>query len=132
MKRVALFLLVVMVSVGCATKIEKARKNIQGTWRIEAVVEDGQDVTAAYTATRVNYRISFDNDNGFVEVYQLSAGSDEVSIIGTWDFTNKAEQITLVDANQTRTFRVDKLDEDEFNVTDLGSSNDRMLRFVPN
>ena len=132
MKKYIVFLLVVMVGVGCATKEEQARTNIQRTWRISKVFENGQDVTSTYTSTRANYRITFDGNNGFVEVYQQFSGGDDVTITGSWDFSDKATQLILSDNNQTRVYRIEKIDEDELNITDQGSSNDRMIEFVPN
>lgn len=131
MRGVVAFLLVTMITVGCATKVERARTDIQRTWRIEFVSENGQDVTEQYTSTRNNYRITFDNDNNFQEVYQQLVGGDEIAINGSWDFSDQATQLTLVDDNGTRIYQVDKLDEDELNVTDLSSNNDRMIQFVP-
>ena len=131
MKKSLLFLLVVMIGVGCATKEEQARTNIQGTWRIELVTENGLDVTTEYMSTRVNYRITFDGDNGFIEIYQQFVGGDDVVINGSWDFSDKATQLILTDNNQSRVFTIDKLDEDELNVTDQGSNNNRKIEFVP-
>lgn len=132
MRKSIFFLMVVMIGVGCATKEEQARTNIQGTWRIDKVFEDGQEVTTAYLSTRANYRITFDGNNGFVEVYQQFAGGDDVTVVGTWSFSDKATQLILADNNQSRVYRIEKIDEDELNVTDQGSSNDRMIEFVPN
>lgn len=132
MRKTILFLMVVMVGVGCATKEEQARTNIQNTWRIDKVFENGQEVTSTYTSTRVNYRITFDGNNGFVEVYQQFSGGDNVTVAGSWSFSDKATQLILSDNNQARVYTIDKLDEDELNVTDQGSSNDRMIEFVPN
>ena len=124
--------MVTMVSVGCATKLERARTDIQRTWRIAFVSENGQDVTVQYTSTRNNYRVTFDNDNNFQEVYQQFVGGDEITVNGSWDFSDQATQLTMVDDNGTRVYQIDKLDDDELNVTDLGSNNDRMIQFVPN
>lgn len=120
-----------MIVSGCATKDEKARNNIQGSWQIEFVSENGQDVTAEYTSTLVNYRITFDNNGGFVERYQQTAGGDEIVTPGTWIFTDNSTQLTLTSNGQNRLYRIDKLDEDELNVTDVGSTNNRMIQFVP-
>jgi hypothetical protein len=127
-----LFLLVVLVGVGCATQEEQARTNIQNTWRIDKVFENGQEVTSTYLNTRVNYRISFDGNNGFVEVYKQFAGGDDITVVGTWSFSDKATQLILADNAQSRVYQIDKLDEDELNITDQGSNNDRMIHFVPN
>lgn len=127
--RITAFLLIVMISVGCATKEERARTNIQGTWRISNVFEAGQDITAQYTQTRVNYRITFDGNNGFVEVYQQFNGGDDITVAGTWDFSDSATQLTLATSSQSRIYSIDKLDEDELHITDLSSSNDRQIQF---
>ncbi len=120
-----------MIVSGCATKDEKARNNIQGSWQIEFVSENGQDVTAEYTLTLVNYRITFDNNGGFVERYQQTAGGEEIVTPGTWFFTDNSTQLTLTSNGQNRLYRIDKLDEDELNVTDVGSTNNRMIQYVP-
>lgn len=132
MRRVVAFLLIVIVSVGCATKLEQARSNIQQTWRIDTVFQNGQDITVSYKSTRVNYRITFNKDNDFQESYQLSAGGDEVSVSGTWDFSDGVSRLTMVDNNQTRIYQVDKLDEDNLNLSDLGANSDLMIQYVPN
>jgi hypothetical protein len=131
MKNLSLFLLVVMIGVGCATNEEQARTDIQGTWKIDLVTENGQDVTSAYMSTRVNYRITFDGDNGFIEIYQQFVGGDNVVINGSWDFSDKATQLILTDNNQSRVFSIDKLDEDELNLTDQGSNDNRKLQLIP-
>ncbi|MFM1875001.1 MAG: Lipocalin-like domain [Bacteroidota bacterium] len=132
MRGTIVLLFAVLMTLGCATKEEQARTDILGTWRIEFVFENGQDITAAYTNTRVNYRISFDNNGGFEENYQVFAGGDNVTLLGAWDFSDKATKITLNGGGQVRVYQVDKLDEDEFNVTDLSSNNERQIEFVPN
>lgn len=132
MSRLIGFLLITIVAVGCATKLERARNNLQGTWRIEKVLEDGQDITSSYLSNRVNYRITFGGDNEFTERYLLFAGGDEVSVSGNWDFSNNAEQLTLSDGNQSRIYEVNQIDEGVLNVTDRTTSDTRQIEFRPN
>lgn len=127
-----MFALVIMVGVGCATKLERARNNLQGTWRINKVLEDGQDITSSYLSNRVNYRITFGGDNEFTERYLLFAGGDEVSISGNWDFSNNAEQLTLSDGNQSRIYEVNQIDEGILDITDRTTSATRQIEFRPN
>ena len=127
-----MFALVMMVGVGCATKLERARNNLQGTWRINKVLEDGQDITSSYLSNRVNYRITFGGDNEFTERYLLFAGGDEVSISGNWDFSNNAEQLTLSDGNQSRIYEVNQIDEGILDITDRTTSATRQIEFRPN
>lgn len=131
MRKSILYVVIALIAVGCATALEQARTNIQATWRIERVVENGQDVTTEYTATRVNYRIAFDGNNGFVETYQQFSGGDEITISGAWDFSDKATQLILTDNNQQRIYRIDKLDDNEMNLTDKTTTIDRQIEFVP-
>ena len=121
-----------MIVAGCATKEEQARTNIQRSWRIDKVFENGQEVTSSYTATRANYRIYFDGDNTFEEVYQQFSGGDNVTVTGIWEFSDNASLLTLTDNNQSRLYAIDKLDEDELNISDRNSNNDRKIEFVPN
>ena len=132
MKKALGVLLVVMIVAGCATKEEQARTNIQRSWRIDKVFENGQEVTSSYTATRANYRIYFDGDNTFEEVYQQFSGGDNVTVTGIWEFSDNASLLTLTDNNQSRLYAIDKLDEDELNISDRNSNNDRKIEFVPN
>ena len=132
MSRIIVFALVIMVGVGCATKLERARNNLQGTWRINKVLEDGQDITSSYLSNRVNYRITFGGDNEFTERYLLFAGGDEVSISGNWDFSNNAEQLTLSDGNQSRIYEVNQIDEGILDITDRTTSATRQIEFRPN
>lgn len=132
MRKSIFYVIVALVAVGCATALEQARTNIQGTWRIEKVIENGQEVTADYTSTRVNYRIAFDGNNGFVETYQQFSGGDEITISGAWDFSDKATQLILTDNNQSRIYTIDKLDDNELNLTDKTTTIDRQIEFVPN
>lgn len=132
MKKALGVLLVVMIAAGCATKEEQARTNIQRSWRIDKVFENGQEVTSSYTATRANYRIYFDGDNTFEEVYQQFSGGDNVTVTGIWEFSDNASLLTLTDNNQSRLYAIDKLDEDELNISDRNSNNDRKIEFVPN
>ena len=124
-------LLVVMVSAGCATRDEKARNNISNTWRISKVFQNGNDVTESYLESRVDYRISFTRSGEFQENYAPFSGGEPISISGNWVFSDGINKITLTDANLTRVYQVDELSEDNFNVTDQGSSNGREIQFVP-
>jgi outer membrane lipoprotein-sorting protein len=131
MKRVAVLFLIVIVSIGCATKEEKARTNLTQVWRIAKVFQNGQNITMSYLENHVNYRISFSNNGTFLETYLPADGSSEISINGAWVFSDGINKITLTDNNQSRIFEIDLLDEDNFNVTDLGSSNGRQFEFLP-
>jgi hypothetical protein len=131
MKRTTVFLLALIMAVGCATKDEKARTNIAQTWKISKVFQNGSDVTTTYTETRQNYRISFTNGGTFQESYLVSTGGSEVNVSGSWVFSDGINKVTLTDGTQTRVYQVDLLDEDNFNITDLGSSNNREIQFVP-
>lgn len=132
MKKLLGLVLVTVLAAGCATKIEQARNNIQRMWRIDKVFENGQEVTSSYTATRANYRIYFDGDNTFEEVYQQFASGENVTVTGSWEFSDNASLLTLTSANQSRIYAIDKLDEDELNITDRSSNNERRIEFVPN
>lgn len=124
-------LLVIMVSAGCATRDEKARNNISNTWRISKVFQNGNDVTESYLESRVDYRISFTRSGAFQENYAPFSGGEPISISGNWVFSDGINKITLTDANLTRVYQVDELSEDNFNITDQGSSNGREIQFVP-
>lgn len=131
MKRLVAYLLVMFVVVGCATKAEKARTNIAQTWKISKVFQNGIDVTTTYMETRENYRISFTNGGTFQESYLLSVGGNPVNVSGSWVFSDGIRKVTLTDGNQTRVYEVDLLDENNFNITDLGSTNNREIQFIP-
>lgn len=130
MRKIAVFLLVVMVGVGCATKEEKARTHIAQTWKIFKVYENEQDVTTDYVESRINYRITFHTNDAFEESYYPFSGADLLSVTGTWIFSDGISKVTLTDNNQTRVYQVDLLDEDNFNITDLGASNGRKIEFI--
>ncbi len=131
MKRVIGLLLVIVVATGCATKEEKARTNIAQVWRIDKVFQNGADVTTNYTNTRIDYMISFDNNGTFLESYYPSSGGSQIVVNGTWFFTDGVSKVALDDSNQSRIYQIDLLEEDNFNITDLGSSNNRQIEFVP-
>jgi len=131
MRNLIAVLLVVMVSVGCATKDEKARTNISQTWIISKVFQNGNDVTSTYLDTRQEYRITFSNNGTFAESYRQFSGGAPINIPGTWVFSDGVNKVTLTDNNQTRVYQVDELEEDNFNITDLGSTNNREIQFVP-
>lgn len=131
MRNLIVVLLVIMVSTGCATKDEKARTNIAGTWRISKVYQNGNDITDTYLDTRPNYRIKFTNGGDFQETYSPFSGGTPISVSGAWVFSDGINKVTLTDANQTRVYQVDELSEDNFNITDLGSTNKREIHFVP-
>jgi hypothetical protein len=132
MRNLIAVLLVVMVSVGCATKDEQARKNIAQTWRVSKVFQDGNDITTTYLDTRQEYRLTFSNNGTFAESYRPFSGSAPVNIPGTWVFSDGIKKVTLTDDNQTRLYQVDELSEDNLNITDLGSFNEREIQFVRN
>jgi hypothetical protein len=131
MNKAIAYFLVMLVVVGCATKAEKARTNIAQTWKISKVFQNGADVTTTYTETRENYRISFTNGGTFQESYLVSTGGNQVNISGSWVFSDGIRKVTLTDGNQTRVYEVDLLDENNFNITDLGSTNNREIQFIP-
>ena len=130
MRNLIAVLLVVMVSVGCATKDEKARKNIAQTWRVSMVFQDGNDVTSTYLATRLEYRLAISNNGTFTESYRPFSGSNLINVSGTWVFSDGINKVTLTDGNQTRVYQIDELGEDNFNITDLGSTNNLEILFV--
>lgn len=121
--------MVAAIATGCATKEEKARTNLTQIWKVNKVLENGNDVTATFNNSQVGYRISFDNNGSFLETYSFN--SDQVSINGTWFFSDGISKISLEDNNQSRIYQIDLLDEDHFNITDLGSSNQRQIEFIP-
>jgi hypothetical protein len=131
MRKLIAILLVVMVSAGCATKDEKARTNISKTWRISKVFQNGNDVTTTYLETHEDYRLKFTNTGNFQETFKPFSGGDPISVSGSWFFSDGIKKVTLSDGNQTRVYQVDQLDEDNFNITDLGSTNNREILFVP-
>ena len=130
MKNLIAVLLVVMVSTGCATKDEKARKNIAQSWRISKVFQNENDVTATYLDTRLEYRLSLSNNGTFTESYRPFSGSNLINISGSWVFSDGINKVTLTDGNQTRIYQIDDLSEDNFNITDLGSTNNLEILFV--
>ncbi|MCF8276327.1 MAG: hypothetical protein K9J17_06275 [Flavobacteriales bacterium] len=132
MRKTVMFLLVTMASIGCATKLEQARTHIAQTWTISKVFTNGQDVTSSYLDVHVNYTLNFGSTGQFTEMFKPSVGENLVTNTGSWDFSDGINQVTMSDNNQTRVFKVNRLDEDHFNVTDLGSSNERQFEFVPN
>lgn len=129
MKRFIGFLLIAAIATGCATKEEKARTNLTQVWKVQKVLENGIDVTASFNNSQIGYRISFDNNGTFLETYSFN--SNQISVNGTWFFSDGINKISLEDSNQSRIYQVDLLDEDHLNITDLGSSNDRQVEFVP-
>lgn len=131
MKKLVAILLVVMVSAGCATKDEKARNNISRTWKISKVFQNGSDVTDSYLDSHVEYRLRFTSSGSFEESYYPFSGGSQLKTSGTWVFSDGVNKVTLTGGNQTRVYEIDQLDEDNFNITDLGSSNNREIQFVP-
>ena len=129
MKRFIGFLLVAAIFTGCATKEEKARTNLTQVWKVHKVLENGNDVTANFNNSQVEYRMSFDNNGSFLETYSFN--SNQVSVNGTWFFSDGINKISLEDSNQSCIYQVNLLDENQFNITDLGSSSDRLVEFVP-
>lgn len=130
MRNALAVILVILVAAGCATREERARTNIVQTWKIFKVFQNEQDVTNAYLDNHISYRISFDNSGNFTETYFPFSGSDAVNVAGTWLFTDGIDKLTLTDNNQTRVFQIDLLDEDNLNLTDLGSSNGRKFELI--
>ncbi len=130
MKNLIAVLLVVMVSTGCATKDEKARNNIAQSWRISKVFQNENDVTVTYLDTRLEYRLSLSNNGTFTESYRPFSGSNLINISGSWVFSDGINKVTLTDGNQTRIYQIDELSEDNFNITDLGSTNNLEILFV--
>jgi len=124
-------MIMVVVAGGCATKDEKARTNIAQVWRISKVLQNGSDVTTTYTDSRISYRISFSSSGAFLERYYPFSGADEISVSGTWFFSDGIRKVSLDDNNQARVYQIDLLEEDNFNITDLGSTNSRQIEFVP-
>jgi len=131
MKKVLAFLLIVIVSTGCATKLEQARTNITQTWQISKVYQNGQETTTTYLLGFGQYRITFDNNGGFVETYYPFSGQTLVTVSGEWVFSDGINKITLSDPNQSRVYEIDRLDEDHFNVTDLGSNDNTEIQLIP-
>lgn len=131
MKKLIGFLMIAAIATGCATKEEKARTNLTQVWRISKVLENGSDVTTSYKSTRISYRLSFDGNGSFFESYFPFSGANEISVSGSWFFSDGINKLSLDDNNQARIYQIDLLEEEKFNITDLGSSNERQIEFVP-
>lgn len=129
MKRLIGFILVAAIATGCATKEEKARTNLTQIWKVSKVIENGNDVTETFRAEKASYRLSFDNNGTFLESY--TSNSNQVTINGTWFFSDGINKISLEDSNQSRIYQVDLLEESKFNITNLGSSNNQQIEFIP-
>ena len=131
MKKAVVFLLVIMVGIGCATREEQARTNIVRTWKILRVFQNDLDVTNEYLDSHIDYRLSFDNNGNFSERYYPFNGSDLVTVTGTWLFTDGIDKLTLTDNNQSRVFQIDLLDKDNLTITNLSASSGRKFEMVP-
>jgi hypothetical protein len=131
MKRLLALAMVALVWGGCATKEETARTNLERSWRIDKVFENGSDVTTTYTSTHQQYRISFFSDGSYNETYYPYSGAPLADISGTWLFTDGIRKLTLNDNAQSRVFQIDKLEKNALNLTNLSSNNGRVFNFVP-
>lgn len=131
MRNLIAILLVLIVSAGCATKDERARNNISKTWQVSKVFQNGIDVTQTYLNSRVDYRIKFNSSGSFEESYAPFSGAPLENITGTWVFSDGINKVTLTDDNQTRVYQIDEIGENNFNITDLGSTNNREIQFIP-
>lgn len=131
MKKFIVLLLIAAINTGCQTKLEKARTNIARTWKVSMVFEGGQDETATFLNTFGNYVIQFNSSGGFEETYDPFSNGDPLTITGTWSFSDGISKFTLTDGNQSRVYRIDLLDENHLNVTDLGSNNETELQLIP-
>lgn len=131
MKNGIILLLALMVTAGCATKVEKAQENIARTWRISKVYQNEDDVTESYTESREEYRLTFKTNGTFTESYRPFSGADVLNVSGTWVFSDGINKITLTTSSQSRVYQIDALSATNLHITDLGSSNKLEILFVP-
>jgi hypothetical protein len=123
--------LAIIAATGCETAQEAARSNITTTWKIDKVTRNGTDDTAAYISNRNDYKITFDDEGGFVESY-VFLGTDPTSITGTWSINSNTTALSLQTDFSSRSYLLDLIDENNLQLTDQGQTDEVKIFYVLN
>jgi len=130
MKNFLVLIAIVATSIGCQTKLEKARINMIRTWKVDMAFQGGQDVTSTFLSGFGNYTIHFNGDGEFTETYN-PFGGQLVTIDGGWEFSDGISKFKLVESNRTRVYQIETLEKNALNVTDLGTIDGIELKMIP-
>jgi hypothetical protein len=76
---------------GPTISLSPKKWRLDGTWKIEQVLENGQDVTSAYTTFIPNYTLQLKSDKTYTETYTGSSSAD----VGTWSWNDSKKYLLM-------------------------------------
>lgn len=87
-KGIGLLLMLILAGTAVGCKKNRYAKRIVGSWTVTYWGEDGQDKTNDFYLLFDDYVVTFNDDNTFVETYNVLGNSVEVSGTYSIDATN--------------------------------------------
>jgi len=100
---------------------------VDNTWKIDKVLENGQDVTSAYNAILPGYTMEMKKDNTYTDNYTGGSAST-----GKWAFDSKKESITMTPdgGSSATTLKILKLKNSEMWLTDNDPNTPTEIHYV--
>ncbi|HWB64720.1 MAG TPA: membrane lipoprotein lipid attachment site-containing protein [Chitinophagales bacterium] len=122
MKRIFIFLLMLVAVAGCKKKETVYSDDLQGTWQVYKYLFRNVDQTQQFQNQYGGYTITFTNSGTFVESYHNA--SDSTTLNGTYSFTGNDEMLVLEDSTYTLvdTVLVSHYTKREYTIFNLTSS----------
>ncbi len=108
-----------VVSSGCSkypegpdfTLLPKAIR-LDGTWKVDRVVENGNDYTSAYRLVVTEESIEFTKDGSYEASFTYPFFG-QVSEIGSWEWGDRKETIRVIVGSNTTESKIIRLADDE-------------------
>ncbi len=124
-----IFLLVIVLTISSCKKTAETL-TIIGNWDVDSYRENGADQTTIFKATYLNYMITYDASNNYIETYTL--GGVNVTNAGQWKLTNGGadfERTNQVDST-TRYFHIVELNASSATITEDSGNKSYNLRKI--
>jgi len=102
---------------------------LDGTWKIEQVLVNGQDVTTSYTSLFPNYTMELNSNNSYTKSYGGSSAD-----VGTWAW-NDSKKYLLMTPNSSSTatnFEILKLKHNALWLSETDGNDVTETHYVPN
>ena len=109
---------------GPIASLRTKKERVANTWVIESAYRNGEEVTDDYEEYTLH--IEKDGDAELAALYTWGSFSYEYETDGTWEFTNKAENLSLdyEDDDADQVYQILRLAEKELWLRELGGEDE--------
>ena len=121
-------IILVIAVTGCPTAY---KITLQGSWEVDEHYTNGVEDTQAFHLLFGDYVIKFHPDGDFTETYK-AGNLLPITRPGTWDIINNGLQLQLAYENETKTFDILSITNDEMRLyRELGEGGNEELILEP-